>query len=332
MRRIMAGVLAATLVAAVVCQWGCRKRQQPGQARRRAKIAGIVFQEDQFFRLVQFGMTDTAKKADVELLLANSANRPDKEIQLVNTYTVTGVDAIVISPLSARASVAALKRAYDKGIRIITYNSTVEGDMPSTYIESDQGDLGAQCGRAARKYIEQKLGGKAKVAILAFKSQVPEQSNARSNAFKSEVTKLSGVRIVAEQDAWLPEMAVKKVGDIITANPDVDIIWAANEGGTVGAVMAVKNVGKAGKIAVFGTDTSNQLIEFLLSKDDILQAITGQRPFEIGSMAIESAMKVLSGEAVEKKVTMPGILLSREDPDGVRAFQKRLNELIAGGS
>jgi ABC-type sugar transport system substrate-binding protein len=94
--------------------------------------------------------------------------------------------------------------------------------------------------------------------------------------------------------------------------------------------MAVKNAGKGRKIAVFGTDTSEQLISFLLSEDNILQAITGQRPFEIGTMAIESALKVLKGETVDRKISMAGVLLSRDDTQGVIAFQKRLKELVAG--
>jgi simple sugar transport system substrate-binding protein/ribose transport system substrate-binding protein len=295
------------------------------------KIAGIVFQEDQFFRLILFGMRDAAEKGGAEFFAANSLNKPDKEMQLVNTYIARKIDAIVISPLSRKASQAAIKRANDKGITIITYNSTIDADFPASYIESDQFDLGAQTGRAARKYIEENLGGKAKIAILAFKSQVPEQSNQRSDGFKSEVTKLPGVRIVAEQDAWLAEMAVKKCGDILTANPDVNIIWAANEGGTVGSVMAVKNAGKAGRVAVFGTDTSEQLISFLLSEDNILQAITGQRPYEIGSMAVEYALKALRDEPIEKKVSMPGILLSRDNPQAVREFERNLKELIDKG-
>ncbi len=309
---------------------GCRKKENDSQAK--FKIAGIIFQEDQFFRLVQFGMKDAADKADIELLTASSSNKPDKEIQLVNTYIARKVDAIVISPLSSTASIVAIKQANERGIKIITYNTTIEGDIPHCYVQSDQFDLGSQSGKAAARYIEKTLGGKAKIAILAFKSQLPEQSNARSDGFKSEVTKLSGVQIVAEQDAWLPEMAIKKVGDIITANPDVNIIWAANEGGTVGSVMAVKNAAKAKSVAVFGTDISKQLISFLLAEDNILQAITGQRPFEIGHKAIEAALKVLKNQSVEKKISMPGVLLSRQDPDSVRVFEKKLDELVSRGS
>ena len=317
-------ILTLLFLAAGLSLFSCRTKQKEEPRKR---IAGIVLQEDQFFRLVLFGMRDAAKKHGVELLEANSNNKPDKEVQLINTYIANKVDAIAIAPLSAKSSVSALERAREKGIPVIIYNLTLESDLVAASIGSDQFDIGASTGKAARAYIESKLGGKAKIAILAFQSQLPEQSSMRTNGFKSEVTKLPGVTIVSEQDAWLTEQAVKKVGDILTANPDIRVIWSANEGGTVGAVMAVKNAGKAGKIAVFGTDTSEQLAGFLLDDANILQAITGQRPFEIGSMAVESAVKVLKGEKVEKNVSLPGVLLTREKPDEVKQFKERLTEL-----
>ena len=303
---------------------GCsRKPATPGGR----KIAGIVFQEDQFFRLVLFGMRDAAARNGVYLLEANSEGKPDKEIQLINTYIASGVNAIVVSPLSAKASVIALERARAKGITIITYNTSVEGDIAASYVESDQTGLGRATGVAAREYIEKHLGGRANVALLAFQSQAPEQSTMRVSGFREEITKLPGVTIVAEQDAWLAEQAVRKGGDILTAHPDLDILWGANEVATVGAVMAVKNAGKAGHVAVFGTDTGEQIAGFLLSEDGILQAVTGQQPFEIGSRAVESALSVLKGEKVQPKQSLPGVLLSRADPEGVRKFAARLKEL-----
>jgi len=323
MRRSLVLSVVVLLVASLQLP-GCSTKAK-GPAPK--KIAGMVFQEDQFFRLVLFGMRDAAKRNGVELLEANSVGKPDKEIQLVNTYIASSVDAIVISPLSAKASLSALERAHQKGIKVVTYNTTIESDLPVSFVESDQVDLGTSTGREARAYIEKHLNGKANIAILAFQSNAPEQSTARVSGFKSEVTKLAGVRIVAEQDAWMAETAVKKAGDILTANPDVNILWAANEGGTIGAVMAVKNAGKAGSVVVFGTDTGEQMMEFLLADDNILQAATGQRPFDIGSMSVEAAVKALKGEPVEKKVSLPGVLMTRQKPDEVRAFKERLKKM-----
>jgi ABC-type sugar transport system substrate-binding protein len=303
---------------------GCSTKQQEQQKKR---IAGIVFQEDQFFRLILFGMREAAKKNGVELLEANSAGRPDKELELINTYIANKVDAIVISPLSTKASVSALKRAREKGIAVITYNTTVEGDIAAAFIESDQFDLGAETGKYLRQYIENKLNGKATIAVLAAHSYTPEQSGMRVGGFRSELSKLPNARIVAEQDAWMAEAAVKKTGDILTANPGVNVIWSMNEGGTVGAVMAVKNAHKAGKVVVFGTDNSEQLADFLLDDANILQAVTGQSPFEIGSLAVDAAVKVLKGEKVEKKISLPGVLMSRDKPDEVKKFKARLRDL-----
>ncbi len=306
------------------------RAQATDPAAKKYKMAGIIFQDDDFFRLIQYGMKDAAKKNNVELLTGNSDNKSEKEFQLVQTYTTQKVDAVLISPLSSKGSVA-LKAAHDAGIVVVTNNSSINADYPDGSVECSAADLGEQTGKAAKKYIDAKLGGNAKVAILAFKSQVPEQSNARSGGFKKQIADMKGVSIVAEQDAWLSDKAVQVAGDILTAHPEVNIIYAANEGGTAGAVLAVKKAGKQGKVAVFGTDVSEQLLGFLLSDDNVLQAITAQKPFEVGQQTVEVAIKALRHEKYDKKIVLNGICLSRDDADGVKAYQKQLQDWMAGG-
>ncbi len=294
----------------------------------RLKIAGIIFQEDQFFRLVLSGMREQAKAMNVDLLEANSNNKMEKEIELINTYIARKAAAICISPLSQTGSVTALKLAHDNGLKVVCYNTSIFTEAVSANVECSAADLGEQTGKAAREFIQKNLGGKAKIAIVAFKSQVPEQSDARTGGFKKEATQLSGVQIIAEQDGWLAEMAVKKVGDIMTANPDVNIIYAANEGGTIGAVLAVKNAGKAGQVFVFGTDVNEQLLEFLKSSDGILQAITAQQPVEVGRRALEFSVKAAQNNPVEKSLYLSGVCLSRTDLAAVQAYQIQLTEWI----
>ncbi len=296
-------------------------------ATKKYQIAGVGFQTDQFFRLAEMGMKSQAQKSDVELSAGNSGGALDKEMALIDTYTTKKVDAIVIAPINPKASNAALERAHKSGIKVITFDSTVEGDFPVSNIKSDLIALGRSTGQEAVKYIQEKMGGKAKVAIISYLSLLPEPASQRNKGFEDEIRKLPGVEVVARQDAWLAEKAVSVVDAILTAHPDVNLIWAANEGGTVGAVTAVKNAGKAGKIVVFGTDISEQMAGFLLADDNILQAVTGQKPFDIGSMAIETAVKVLKGEKVKKQVALPGMLFSRRDAEAVRKHKDYLHGL-----
>lgn len=290
-------------------------------------IAGMVFQQDQFFRTIQLGMRSAAKANGVDLLEANSDSKAEKEASLIDTFIARGVNAIVVSPLSATASAPALKRAADAGIAVITYNSALDADFPVAYLNSSQRELGETTGRAAADFIKEKLGGKAKVATLGFKALLPEISGDRVGGFIDAAKADGHVEIVAQQDAWLAEKAVAVASDLLTANPGINVIFAANEGGTVGAVQAVRNAGLAGKVFVFGTDGTKQIAQFLGSDDNVLQAVTAQRPFDMGKMAIDTAVAKLDGKPVEKTIIVPVLGLNRQDPAGIQDFVKSLETL-----
>jgi ABC-type sugar transport system substrate-binding protein len=317
----VATVSVSLLALILLSSCGSAPKETP-----KTRVAGILFQEDQFFRMVELGMRDAAAKNGVELMVGNSFGAIDKEISLVDSYVAGGVSAVVISPLSRKASVPALERAAARGIKVVSYNTTADTPALSCTIESDQADLGASTGKAVCAYAAARLNGKAKIALIEFMSQAPEQAGMRIDGFKSAIRDVPGIEVVAEQDAWLVQQAAEVVEQIVTAHPDLDIVWAANEGGTVGAVIAVKNTGRAGKIAVFGTDMSAQLGEFLLSDDGILQAVTGQQPFEIGSLAVGSAARLIRGDAVDRSVSLPGILYKREKPDAVSRYLSMLKQ------
>lgn len=285
-------------------------------------IAGIIFQNDQFFQVIQDGMEAAAEEFGVDLSIGNSDNDPQREIELVNNYIVAGVDAIAISPLSETASVQALQDANEEGIAVFLYNSPLAADFPVSYYNSSQTQLGSSTGAAAAEYVANMEGDTIRLAILAFDSLLPEISDARVSGFVDTLSEATDkeIEIVSRQDGWLSEMALQTAGDILTANPDIDMIYAANEGGTVGSVQAVRNAGLAGEVVVFGIDATEQLAQFLLDDDDVLQAVTGQQPFVIGYGIIEAAVNYLNGEEVEDTVIVPGVLLSRDNPAGVEEF------------
>ncbi len=223
---------------------------------------------------------------------------------------------------------AALERARAKGITVIAVGSSVgKAGVVQSFKKSSDKDIGLSTGTAAAKFITERLGGKANVAILAFKSLLPGQSNDRTGGFLENAAQGTQLKVVAEQDAWLPEKAVAVAGDILTANPDVNVIYAANEGGTVGAMQAVKNAGKQGKVFVFGTDGSEQLARGLLASDNVLQATTAQQPFIVGSSGVRDALAVLKGTAVQAEETIPVKLLARNNKPAVEAFLKEQRSL-----
>ena len=289
------------------------------------KVAGVVFQEDQFMKLLQLGFRDAAVKAGFEFYPGNTNGDAAKESEMLNTYVIQGYKGVAISPISEEASLKVISDAAKKGLLIgISNHRFANADYITGAFTSDNYELGKATGEVAAKFIQEKLGGQAKIAVLQFKSLLPEQSSARSSGFLDVVKKLPGVEIVADQDAWLQDKAITVAGDIITAKKDLNIIWSANEGGTIGCTMAVKNADKAGKIFVFGTDASEQMAQLLRDEANILQAVTAQDPYAIGVKTMETLAKAIRNEDYSdtkgKSVIVPGIVLSRGEPAKIAAF------------
>ena len=297
-------------------------------------VAGVVFQEDQFMKLLSLGYQDAAKAAGVKCLTGNTGNDQAKEVELINTYISQKVNGLAIAPLNPDSSMTTLKLADAGGMKIVVTNlSLTNAPFVVGGFTSDNKNLGAITGRKAATYIKEKLGGKAKIGIVQFKSLLPEQSTDRVTGFKEEVKKVNpDVEFVADQDAWLQDKAVAVVGDMLTANKNINLIYAANDGGTIGSVMSVKNAGLTGKCVVFGIDTGEQQIAMLKDKDGILQAVTGQDPYFIGFSAMTLLIKNLLGEDTSaskgKNVIVPGVLVSRDDPAGIAKFEADLKTKI----
>src|SRR5579859_1826530 len=325
----LAMLLAAATTPAATTQAPAPTSAAPAATTAPAKaitVAGVVFQDDQFMNSMVKGMTDAAAKYGIKILTANTNNDQAKEAELIQTYIAQGVNGIAIAPLSKDASIANLKDAASKGIKIAITNMSISDPsfLTGGYTSDDRSN-GKIVGTAAAAFIKDKLGGTAKVAVIDFDDQLPDQSKARYGGFEDGL-KAGGVTytIVAHQSAHLQDAALSATSDILTAHPEVNVIFACNEGGTIGAAMAVKQAGKAGKVYVFGYDGSDQLTSMILSGDNILIGTVAQDPYSQGYKAVESLAKTLQGQTVAeqgKMTIVPGTYLGTNDLNAVKAWR-----------
>ena len=289
-------------------------------------IAGVVFQDDQFMKSMVEGYMAAGEKYGITILTANTNNDQAKEAELIQTYIAQAVDGIAIAPLSPDASIANLKEAADKGIQIAVTNMNL-GDMSflAGGYTSDDATNGKLVGMNAAEYIKANISGAVNVARVDFDDQLPDQSKARWGGFYAGLDE-AGVEYteVAAVSSHLQDDAIAKVSDMLTANPEINVIWACNDGSTIGAAMAVKQAGLAGKVVVFGYDGGDQQTSMILSGDNILIAVVAQDPYGQGYKAVESLALTLLGEAnpdAGKTVIVPGTYLSMTDPAGVNAWR-----------
>jgi ABC-type sugar transport system substrate-binding protein len=298
-----------------------------GEAKKDLTIAGVVFQDDQFMNSMLQGMKDAGAKAGVKVVTANTNNDQAKETELIQTYISQGVAGIAIAPLSKDASIVNLKAASAKGIKVAITNMSInDSSFLSGGYTSDDKSNGTIVGTNAAKFIAANIKGDVNVARVDFDPQLPEQSAARWGGFYAGLT-AGGTKYkeVAKSSAWLQDTALAATTDMLTAHPEVNVIFACNEGGTIGAAMAVKQAGKAGKVFVFGYDGSDQLTSMILSADKILIGSVAQDPYSQGYKAVTALVAAIKGTAnaeAGKMTIVPGTYLDATNPDGVKAWRK----------
>ena len=291
-------------------------------------VAGIVFQDDQFMNMLTKGYQDAAAEAGVKCLTDNTNNDQAKETELINTYLAQGVKGLCIAPLNGDASVAQLRAADEAGMKIALTNTNANGaDFIVAGYTSDDYTNCLLVGREAAKFILEKYADETvKIAIVQFKSLLPDNSGARVKGYLDALEE-AGVKyeIVADQDAWLQDTALETASGILTAHPETQVILAMNDGGTIGSTMAVINAGLADQIMVFGHDGSDQISSMVLDDASPLKAVVAQDPYGQGYKSMTALIDAIRGgdySATKGKCEfLDGIVLSAGDKDAVNSWR-----------
>lgn len=269
----------------------------------------IITYEHPFYIDVVKGMQKAAEELGVELLLDDPKCKLDLQVKALETFIARGVDALVVYGVDPVGVVPVVEEAVAKGIPVITADMELQTDKVVTFIGSDNYEIGTLVGRWTKEYIEKNLNGKAKIAIVYWAVSVAQQQ--RTQGFLDQVTQLPGVEIVTKQNVEeaLRENAMAVTENILTAYKDLDFVAASNQTCTMGAVSAVEASGR--QVRVVGVDIDTEMMRAI--KDGKLLATVAQQPIVLGRTAIETAVKVLKGEEVPKRITVPVLLVTQDN-------------------
>lgn len=285
----------------------------------------IMNTSGEWFAEVIKGMEAAGTDLGVTVKIVSSDNEVSKESDNVATFVAQGVDAICISPLSADASVAAVESSVAAGIPVINWNTTVNTET-SGFVGVSNYDLGSMTGEYVAQYVKDNFPDGCKIALLTNSSY--EVGVERCNGFKDAIKDVPGLETVAAQDAELQEEGLDITEQILTANPDIDMIWAWNQTSLLGCVAALQNADNS-KIIVMGTDMSLDLAKDMLSETVKLQAITTQMPYDIGYNAVANAVKAAKGEAVEKELLVPLKTYTKDKTDEIQKYIDDHKDLVS---
>ena len=246
-----------------------------------------------------------AKHANIKVIFKDAQNDSLKQRSHVEEFVQAGVDLLIISPKEAQPLTEPVAKAYDVGIPVIVLDRAVIGDKYTCFIGADN----VKIGRAAGAWIKEKLGAGGKVVELkGLMTSTPGQD--RHWGFLEGIDG-GGLEIVFEADMkWLEPDARKEMESALSRFDKIDLVYAHNDPGAHGAYIAANAAGREKDILFVGIDALPQEgVAYV--KQGILDA-TFMYPTG-GAEAIESALKILGGEEVPKKIVLGSRVYTEEN-------------------
>jgi len=289
-------LFALALVASVACGRGSSERP------RVALVLKTL--NSPFFLDMKRGAEETAARLGVDLSIQAAEREIDaeKQMQIIENLIETGVKVLLICPSGSREIVAAVAKANRAGIPVVIVDDRIDDRAAAeakVHTDSYVGSDNVEGGRLAGRYLVEQSSGSARVAIL---EGIPghQTGDARLQGFREAIRDAPGVTVVASQTAnWERDQGFTVFQNILQAHPDVDSVFACNDVMALGAVEAIAAAGRTGRIRVIGFDAIDDARKAIQA--GTMAASIAQFPAEMGRLAVESAAKLLRGEAVPRE-------------------------------
>ncbi|MBL1065256.1 ABC transporter substrate-binding protein [Streptomyces sp. 7-21] len=286
-----AAVLALTLTA---CGENGGGAQGGGP---RIAIVSKGFQH-QFWQSVKRGAEEEARERGADVTFVGPATESDVEEQMnmLTNELARSPDAVGFAALDSQAAEPLLQQAGSQGIPVIAFDSGVESDVPVTTVATDNRAAAA----LAAEHLAEELGGEGTVALVAHDQTSLSGRDRRDGFMDWMAENAPGITVLDPQYGGGDQLQSANITkSIIQANPDLDGIYATNEGSAIGVINGVRESGRD-DLAIVGFDSGQAQIDAITS-GEMLGAVT-QDPLDMGRQLVDAALRALDGEELPERI------------------------------
>ena len=281
---------------------GC---SSPGDSKDSKKIGLIVSTlNNPFFVDLKEGAEAKAKELGYELVVLDSQNDPAKEVSNMEDISTKGVSLVLLNPVDSDAAAATVQIANNASIPVVTLDRAANGGKVETHIASDN----VAGGKMAGQYIVEQLGGEGNIVELegiAGSSAARDRGEGFAKGIEG-----SNLKAVAKQTADFDRTkGLSVMENILQGNKDIKAVFAQNDEMALGAQKALADAGMTDVIIV-GFDATDDAVKAV--EEGTMAATVAQQPKLIGSLGVETAIKVIDGQQVEEFIPVELQLIAKK--------------------
>lgn len=245
-----------------------------------------------FFVSLADGAKSAASSKDANLIVVDAGDDAAKQTSDIEDLISRNVGVLIVNPVDSDAVAPVVKDAIAKGIKVIAVDRVVNGVEVDCNIASDN-VAGAQM---ATEYLKELIGKDAAVAEL---QGVPGASATIDRGAGFHLVADKDFKVTASQTANFNRAeGMTVMENILQSDSSIKGVFAHNDEMALGAVEAIAASGKDIKVVGFdATDDAQAAV-----KAGKMAATVAQKPEMMGETAVDTALKLLNGETVEKSL------------------------------
>ena len=314
-------LLSMALVAVLACGKSDEKAAG-GPAGGKGKLTIAVIPKGtthEFWKSIHAGAVQASQELaaqgdTVDIIWKGPLREDDREqqVQVVEGFISQGVQGIVIAPLDKRALVRPIDEARRNGVPAVVIDSRLDSDSIVSFVATDNG----QGGRLAADRIGDLLGGKGRVLLLRYQEGSASTMERETGFLEEMKAKYPGIDVISsDQYAGPTRETAKRTSENLLNRYGNDLqgIFTVNESSTIGMLLALQDIGKAGQIKLVGFDAGAALLDAVHKKQ--VQGLVVQDPMRMAYLGVKTMVDHLRGRPVESHVDTKVILVTPENVD-----------------
>lgn len=270
-----------------------------------------------FFEAANVGAQEAAKElGDVKVIYTGpTTTTAEAQIEVLNGLIAQGVDAIAISANDPDALVPVLKKAMQRGIKVVSWDSGVAPAGRQIHLTPSNneliGEINVKLADDALKALNVEKGD---VAIL---SATPTSTNQNIwiGEMKKILPKYPGINLVTvAYGDDLSDKSYRETVGLLKTYPDLKVIVSPSSVGIVAAAQAVKDQGKIGKVYVTGLGLPSEMAGAV--KSGASKSFAIWNPIDLGYAATYLANDLVKGTATKNEADMGRMGKLKLDKEG----------------
>jgi len=272
----------------------------PASAADKVRIAMVVKSlGNGFFDAAHEGANEAAKQlGDVEIIYTGPTTATaEGQIEIINSLISQKVDAIVISANDANALIPITKKAMQRGIKVLSFDSGIAVGGRLMQLNPSNAEL---IGVKQIQMASDAIGGAGEVAILSATAQATNQNiwigEMKKALAKPEFSKIKLIATVYGDDQ--ADKSYREAIGLLRSNPNLKAIIAPTTVGINAAAKAVVDEKLVGKVYVTGLGLPSEMAGHV--KSGAVKSFAIWNPIDLGYAATYAAYQFVKGHAQGK--------------------------------